>query len=143
VKAARRLEIFVDTSAWLAVSDGRDKYHAAARAGYLHLIREQHLLVTTNLVIAETYILIRRTGGHAPAQRFLSSLHGSPRLLKVYSAASLEAQAEAILASYADQDFSYTDAVSFAVMQVRSIAQALTFDRHFATLGFHMLPGLH
>lgn len=41
---------------------------------------------------------------------------------------------------YADQDFSLADAVSFAVMQAQGITEVFTFDDHFATLGFQLLP---
>lgn len=44
--------------------------------------------------------------------------------------------AEAILGSHTDQDFSFTDAVSFVVMQARGIAEAFSVDEHFAELGF-------
>lgn len=134
-------EVFVDTSAWIAVSDVSDKYHSSARAAYQRLIGERRIFLTTNLVVAEAYIIIRRTGGHAQAMRLLRSLRGSPRLQKVWSDASLESQAETILEKHADQDFSFTDAVSFAVMQERGLEEAFTFDRHFATLGFSMIPG--
>jgi predicted nucleic acid-binding protein len=140
MKAAMSREVFVDTSAWIAVSDLRDKYHPAARAEYNRLISDAFTLVTTNLVIAETYIIIRRTGGHAQAMRLLRSLRGSPRLQKVWSEAGLESQAEEILERHSDQDFSFADAVSFVVMQERGIGQAFTFDNHFAILGFKMLP---
>ena len=59
---------------------------------------------------------------------------------KTRRSARLEAIAEGILESYADQDFSYTDAVSFAVMQEQGIKEAFSFDRHFATTGFAMIP---
>ena len=62
------------------------------------------------------------------------------RLTKVYSDAALEAEAEKLLRRYADQDFSLTDAVSFAVMQQRGITKAFTFDGHFATAGFVAMP---
>jgi uncharacterized protein len=133
-------EVFVDASAWIAVTDRRDKVHRAASGEYTRLIRARYLLVTTNLVIAEAYIVIRRMGGHAPAMHLLSSLRGSPRLSRVNSDARLESLAEAILGKYADQDFSYTDAVSFALMQEQGIQEAFTFDNHFANLGFQMLP---
>ena len=133
-------EVFVDASAWIAVSDRRDKDYLAASAEYTRLIGERHKFVTTNLVIAEAYILIRRTGGHASAIRLLGSLRGSPRLVKVYSDARLESLAEAILEGHADQDFSFTDAVSFVVMQERGIPEAFTFDNHFASMGFQILP---
>ena len=41
-----------------------------------------------------------------------------------------------------DQNFSLADAVSFAVMQERGIRRAVTFDAHFATAGFEMIPAL-
>ncbi len=129
-------EVFVDTSAWVAVLDLRDRFHATAREIYKRLIGERRILVTTNLIIAETYILIRRTGGHDQAIRFLRSLRGSPRLIKVWSDAGLESRAEVILERHTDQDFSFTDAVSFVVMQARGITEAFSFDKHFAVMGF-------
>jgi predicted nucleic acid-binding protein len=133
-------EVFVDTSAWIAVSDAGDKYHPAARAAYQRLLGERRAFLTTNLVIAETYIIIRRSGGHAQAMRLLGSLRSSPRLEKVWSDASLENQAEAILEKHSDQDFSFTDAVSIVVMQERDIEEAFTFDSHFAAMGFRTIP---
>ncbi len=134
-------EVFVDTSAWIAVSDVSDKYHPAAREAYQRLIAERRIFVTTNLVVAETYIIIRRMGGHAQAMRWLRSLGGSPRLRRIWSDASLEVEAEGILAQHADQDFSFTDAVSFALMRTQGIEEAFTFDNHFAAIGFRMITG--
>ena len=134
-------EVFLDAGAWIALADAGDKYHSAARDEHHRLAGERWIYVTTNLVIAEAYILIRRTAGHQPAVRFLRSLGSSPRLVKVYSDADLEQAAQDLLERYADQDFSYADAVSFAVMREREIEAAFTFDSHFATLGFRMLPG--
>jgi predicted nucleic acid-binding protein len=44
------------------------------------------------------------------------------------------------LERYDDQDFSFADAVSFAVMTERGITDALTLDRHFQGAGFRVLP---
>ena len=132
-------EVFVDTSAWIAVSDVSDKYHLAARAAYNRSLEERRVFVTTNLIVAEAYIIIRRAGGHAQAMRLLHSLRGSPRLQKVWADASLESQAEGILEKHTDQDFSFTDAVSFVVMQERGIEEVFAFDSHFATMGFRMI----
>jgi len=134
-------KVFVDTGAWIAITDSRDKYHKAASELYKNLIQEQRNLVTTNLVIAEAYIIIRRTGGHDPATHFLRAIKGSARLLKVDSDASVESEAEEILERYSDQDFSYADAVSFVVMRDREIKEAFAFDQHFLTAGFELLPG--
>ena len=135
-----RHEVFVDAGAWIAISIARDQYHQAGSEIYRSLLRRPAALVTSNLVIAEAQIAIRRAGGHRTAMRFLESLRQSSRLVKVYSDRSLEEQAEDLLARYADQEFSLTDAVSFAVMHRRGIAEAFAFDHHFLTAGFTLLP---
>jgi hypothetical protein len=71
---------------------------------------------------------------------FLASMRPTPRLVKVYANEELEFDAESLLADYADQDFSLADAVSFAVMRQRGIEEAFTFDSHFSTAGFVILP---
>ena len=133
-------EVFMDAGAWIALNDRGDKYYPVAVDFYQRLLRERRPLVTTNLVIAEAYVAIRRAGGHRPAMLFLDSIRQSGRLLKLYSDARLEIAAEEFLRRYADQDFSLTDAVSFAVMQQRSIREAFAFDGHFATAGFVVMP---
>ena len=73
--------------------------------------------------------------------RFLQSLRVSPRLDKYYSTAEWEMAAEALLERYANQNFSFVDAVSFAMMHSEEIIEAFAFDKHFATAGFVLLPG--
>jgi len=45
-----------------------------------------------------------------------------------------------ILLRYDDQAFSYTDAVSLAVMEHLGILEAFAFDNHFSVAGFTRLP---
>ncbi len=132
--------IFVDTGAWFALADESDQYHNQAIDTYPGLFRDNYRLKTTNLVIAETYILIRRAIGHQPAVTFLENIAASPRVGKIYSDQILETNAEEILWKYQDQDFSYTDAVSFAAMKRFGIQLAFSFDRHFVTAGFKIIP---
>jgi len=132
--------IFVDTGAWFAIADESDQYHQQAIEVYPGLFRESCHLATTNFVIAETYILIRRAIGHQPAMRFLENIAASPRVSKIYSDQALELEAERVLGQYQDQDFSYVDAVSFAAMRQQKIDRAFAFDRHFVTAGFATIP---
>ena len=67
---------------------------------------------------------------------FLERIKASPRILKIYSNEEIETEAEGILAKYSDQDFSYTDAVSFVIMKRQKIRKAFCFDKHFVTAGF-------
>ena len=135
-----RNTLFVDTGAWYALADSSDQYHDAAVEIYPELLSSYHPLKTTNLVIAETYILIRRSIGHQAAIAFLENIASSPRVVKIYSDSILEETAESILRQYQDQNFSYTDAVSFAVMKQYGITDAFSFDKHFPTAGFALIP---
>ena len=133
--------VFVDTGAWVAISDSRDQYHDQAVPVYQKLLQDGMMLETSNLVIAESYILIRRHGGFRPAIRFLGALRQSQRLRRWYSDERIETHAERILQKYGDHVFSLTDAVSFVLMREHGIENAFAFDRHFLVAGFTLLPG--
>jgi predicted nucleic acid-binding protein len=88
-----------------------------------------------DLVVAETYALLLRRVGFRPALTFARTVGGAPNLV-VRSSVELEERAIVDwLERFADQDFSLTDAVSFAVMSERRIAEALTLDHHSAAAG--------
>jgi predicted nucleic acid-binding protein len=133
-------EIFVDASAWVALADKDDAYHKRAASVYPQLLKIGRNLVTSNLVIAEAYIIILKELGHKAALAFLEGLKTSPRILKIYSNETIEAEAMSLLRKYEDQDFSYTDAVSFIIMKGEKITRAFSFDKHFLTIGFLMVP---
>jgi predicted nucleic acid-binding protein len=134
-------EVFVDAGAWIAVINQRDDCHTEAVTLYGRLLQERRALVTTNLVTAEAYAMIRRYSGHRSAMQFLDSMRQSSRLTRIYSDAASEAEAEKFLRRYADQDFSLADAVSFVIMQQRGITEAFAFDGHFSAAGFVVVPG--
>ena len=133
---ARKTEgpVFVDTSAWVALAVTDDRHHGEATAIFQELLKRG--MITTNLVVAETYVILRRAAGHRAAISFLEMVGASPRIKKVYSEPELEDEAEEILRRYSDQDFSFVDAVSFALMKRKGIEEAFAFDRHFLTMGF-------
>jgi predicted nucleic acid-binding protein len=129
-------EIFIDTGAWLALVNQKDPYYQIATAFYPRLKKNWPTWLTTNMVVSETYVNLYRGAGYPAAIRFLDTLASTPNLLRVSVDWTLEQQAEQILRQYKDQDFSYVDAVSFAVMQHREITEAFAFDHHFSTMGF-------
>lgn len=132
--------IFIDTGAWLALADMRDQYHREALQFYRALREQRRYLVTSNLVMGEAFSLIRRTGGTQVAFRFLDAVRQSAQLHKVYSTPEYEATAEKLLRQFVDQDFSFVDAVSFAIMRERDIAEAFAFNHHFLIAGYILYP---
>jgi predicted nucleic acid-binding protein len=133
--------IFVDTGAWFAVQASDDAHHRRAAATLAALTDAGYVFVTSNLVIGETYTLLRYSSGHGAAWRFMDALRQSRRLERVFITEGLEQQAYDILHNFADQAFSFVDGTSFALMRHQRLTRAFAFDSHFATAGFTLIPG--
>jgi predicted nucleic acid-binding protein len=133
-------EVFVDTGAWYAVQVPDDRWHTEATAALRALFAQGLTLVTTNLVVGETYSLLRRTHDHAAAFRFVDALEKSARLLRIHVDEATERSAYDLLRRFQDQRFSFVDGTSFAVMRRRKLRVAFAFDVHFATAGFVRIP---
>ena len=132
--------IFVDTGAWYAIQVADDEWHQDAAGTLRALLARPTALVTSNHVIGETYTLLRIACGHAAAMRFLDQLEETKRLERAFVDRPLEVRAYRLLRQYTDQDFSFVDACSFAVMRAERIRHAFAFDQHFATAGFMRVP---
>ena len=134
-------ELFVDTSAWYPLAVRSHPDHASLAATLQERVASGCVVVTTNLVVAETHALLLRRVGREAALRFVREARREPLVME-RSSAELEARAvDEWLAPFDDQDLSLADAVSFAVMAARGITDALTLDHHFAAAGFTMVPG--
>lgn len=134
------LPVFVDTSAWLAVADSGESSHQIVSSAYKELLKSSVRLITTDLVLAEAQILILRRIGANAANIFLDSLNHSPSIEIVFLDQDIELAARKVLEKFSDQDFSFTDAASFAIMKARKMRTAFTLDKHFAIAGFRILP---
>ena len=132
--------VFVDTGAWFAVQVKDDGQHDTASRALPVILDACQSLVTSNLIIGETYTLLRLTKGYREAKRFLDKLAQSGKLERLFISETLEQQAYDILQRYADHPFSYVDATSFALMRQQRIRYAFAFDAHFATAGFLRIP---
>ena len=134
-------QLFVDTSAFFALTDRRDANHEAAVRIIRQLIREQVELLTTNYVIAETHALLLSRIDSQTALQVVEELYKSQtRIYRVREAE--ENKALEIIRMYTDKEFSLVDAISFATMKRFHLTQAFTFDHHFAQYGFSLLPAM-
>ncbi len=133
-------DIFVDSSAWIALADRDDFHHKEAALAFPLILKSFKTLITSNLIVAETYVLLLKELGHTSAIDFLERINASPRIFKVWSSEAVETEAERILFKYGDQDFSYVDATSFALMKRHKITKAFAFDKHFVIAGYTTLP---
>ena len=132
--------VLVDASAWLALVSLSDGRHVDAERTFIHIRKQKVPLLTTNLVVAEVQrLLLFRVGAHA-ARRFLALLSSAPLLTLSFPAEREHTRALAWLDRHPDQPISYTDAVSFAVMESSECRAVLSYDRHFDLAGFERWP---
>lgn len=134
------MNLFVDSSAWYALSDYDDKQHDSASIFLSQVLRSNNRLITSNLVIGETYTLLRARLGHREAWEFLARVRASSRIEIIFINEIIESKAYNLLKRFRDQGFSYVDGTSFVLMQERKLTEAFAYDKHFLTAGFILLP---
>jgi predicted nucleic acid-binding protein len=137
------MNVFVDTWAWYALADRNDRDHEIARIANEDLLNEENLFVTTNYVVSEATTLIRYNLCHSAAvqfRRLLQELMDAELVTLIRVTKEIESRAGQIFEEYDDQDFSFVDCTSFAVMHSLEISTAFSGDKHFATMGFNLRP---
>jgi len=133
------VRVFIDTGGFAALYNAKDHHHATGRAIWQSAMQGRWTLFTTNYVVAETIVLLRVRAGHPAAVRFGDDLFATPAVRVIRVTPGNEADAWNLFKKFDDQDFSFTDCVSFAVMKELRLSQAFTFDHHFSVLGFEQL----
>lgn len=125
--------IFVDTSAFYACFASNDSQHRKARDLFTELARDRWRLVTTNMVVAETYnLVLRELGYHQACQWLEVSQELNIERVMEYD----EDVAREILKKNPQKLYSYPDATSFAVMLRLGLDQCVDFSNHYRDFGF-------
>jgi len=122
-----RRGVLWDSSAILALLDADDADHERAVAIASQIASERRPSFITNYIEVEAHALLLRKLGRALAREWLLTA-GLPvtRVLP-----EEEDRAREIIARHSDKNWSLCDAISFAVLDLRGIRHAFTFDRHF------------
>ncbi|MDH7577550.1 MAG: PIN domain-containing protein [Bacillota bacterium] len=123
--------VFVDTGAWFALKCRTDPYHQKVRE-FFRTMEKGTVCFTSDYVADEAVTLVRlRLKNHRVAVQLAGELFGEKAARLVFVSPEHHRRALEIFKKYADQDFSYTDCTSFAVMEALGIKEALAFDTHF------------
>ena len=126
--------IFADASFWIGRALPRDSRHAAARA--LELVARSERVVTSEPVLGETWIILRRRLSHVAAFHALDSIRALPEIRIEHVSEEVEGEAWSWLRVHDERAYSFVDATSFALMRKLRIREALAFDGDFAAAGF-------
>jgi len=136
-----RSPLFVDTGAWVALFNRRDRDHSQA-SGYWSKVRdERRPILTTDYVLNETYTLIRRTRAGLQGAIEFHRLVTESRVIEITEIdADCRERAWDLFTRYDDKVLSFTDCTSFAFLHARGLSEVFTFDSDFAKVGFTERP---
>jgi uncharacterized protein len=128
--------IFIDTSYFLALVNGRDKYHQAAKAIAAQVTPP---FITSEAVLFELGNALARPPHRMLGIQALRQIRADATIEIVSIGADLFAQTVAFYQSRPDKAWGLTDCSSFVIMQQRGLREALTADTHFEQAGFTRL----
>ncbi len=135
------MKIFVDTGAFIALTDADDENHKTAKGFYKDARVKGIRFVTTNFVICETINYLRARVSHNISVIFRENLKKSGHFEIITITPHMEDSAFTIFKQYTDKDFSFTDCTSFSIMKSLKLNKAFAFDKHFEQYGnFSRLP---
>ena len=133
--------IFLDTSFLFALASQKDEHHERVKAVYAEYRgqRLKDVWITTNHIVSETVTLSRRLG-HRVAADLGNKLYSEALGRIHWATPAEEREAFQYFEKHADQLYSFTDCLSFVVMEKLGIHEALTVDGDF-THRFIARPG--
>lgn len=132
--------IYIDTGAFLARHLSKDQYHLQANAFWESVHKKNEACVTSNFVLDETFTLLGRRAGYNFAAQRARNIYASESLRILRPTGKEELTAIDFFEKYSDQRLSFTDCVSFVLMQSKKIKRIFTFDHHFQLAGFQIYP---
>ena len=131
--------ILIDTGAFLARYIAQDQFHAQSLRLWDRLEKRGGRFFTSNFILNETLTLLARRVGYEFAAEKAQIFFSSTALSILRPSEEEESMAIHFFRKYADQEVSFTDCLSFALMRRKNIEEVFSFDRHFEIAGFKIL----
>jgi predicted nucleic acid-binding protein len=132
--------IYIDTGAFLARYLSHDQHHPSATAFWDGIRKHRESCFTSNFVLDETFTLLGRRAEYEFAAQRASNIYASKLLTILRSERRDEIKAIELFQKYADQYVSFTDCISFVLMNREKIKRVFSFDKHFQWAGFKLYP---
>jgi predicted nucleic acid-binding protein len=133
--------VFVDTGAFVASRRPDESEHTQAREAFEALVARGARLVSTDYVFSETYTTLLTRVGRRAAIAWGTQMRAGTGIEFVRVEQELDDAAWEILVAHEDNEWSYVDAVSIALMEREGIRTAFAFDHHFSQRGLAVIPG--
>jgi len=131
--------VFLDTSAWLALTNKSDTFHAKAKKARSKLLKAKSKCYVTDYVIVEVANSLSRSPWRSAAIQLITSIHSSETIEIIRIDQDMYDEAWNLYTSRKDKEWGLTDCTSFVVMNRYAIRDAFTNDHHFKQAGFNLL----
>jgi predicted nucleic acid-binding protein len=128
------MNVFVDTSAVLALRNPQDRSYQTAVQVWQRLLDDEQPLWTTNYVVLETIALLQARSGMQAVHVFQSSI--LPFLQTIWIDAEMHEMSTRSLLLANRRNLSLVDCSSMAVARRYDIQHFFAFDHHFDEQGF-------
>lgn len=128
--------VFADASYYVALLSPRDQYHQSAVRISSELRRP---IVVTEFVLIEVSNFLSSAESRGRAIALWRHLQNDPSVTIVLASTELLAEGLDHYAHRLDKEWSLTDCISYRVMEVDGLTEALSADHHFEQAGFKQL----
>jgi predicted nucleic acid-binding protein len=128
------VNVFVDTSALLAVLDRRDGRHESAKRTWIELLEAGSPLVCHNYILVETSAVLARRMGMEAARLFVRDV--VPALRIVWITRDIHEAAVGAQLTAGRRALSLVDCASFEIMRRAGLREVFAFDPHFEEFGY-------
>jgi len=132
------MNIFVDTSAFLAILNETDQYHLKAKQLWTEVLTTDTVLYSSNYVLLETTALLQHRFGIDAVRLFENKLR--PVIEITWVDEQIHKLGMGILITANRHNLSLVDCISFEIMRQVRLEKAFTFDPHFSEQGFIVTP---
>ncbi|BCV19959.1 type II toxin-antitoxin system VapC family toxin [Moorella sp. Hama-1] len=137
------MKVFINTGMWFGYLVQGDQNHHEAAQVMISLQAEGILLVTSDLILSETYTLLMRKLDIKAALKFLDIIRQQveERFTEIiWVDDEILKEARTILEKFSDHPLTLADATSAAILKLKKIPRIATFDHHFSIMRFPTLP---
>ena len=132
-------EVFVDTTAFMALTNRADNLHLGAMALHREFAATNTPLVTGNWVLAEFLSAASRPPFRFNAIRIVATLKSLLRMTSVDATHRDWDRAFEFFERHSDKAWSFVDCSSMLICQDRGIRRVFTYDHHFRQFGLEVL----
>lgn len=132
------MAVYIDTSAWIALHEPKDKNHARARKALAGIVAENETLMCGWHTLIELADGLALHYDQATADRELARILASPRV-KVEPSEPHLPRALELLRERPAWNVDLSDCLSFALMEAVGLRRAFTFDKDFGKPGFDVV----